>query len=165
VLTKINNNIPLQIFLPLSEAEIQGLLHPAQTNFGYFLAWFQSLKLPSTQSQSPLAPKAHVSFLINVLNCEHNFSIFRSGLSDTRQHLQGVIVLVMTRAYLWDQVSCKRQGPFITLFSLPSIPGGSFSSDVSELGVFHFLSSCRQLSQFIYIPDVLEALPVLNGFL
>jgi hypothetical protein len=48
----------LQQFLPLSEAEIQGLLHPAQAN----LAWFQSLQLPSTQSESPLAPKSHVSF-------------------------------------------------------------------------------------------------------
>jgi hypothetical protein len=24
--------------------------------------WFQSLQLPSTQSESPLAPKCHVSF-------------------------------------------------------------------------------------------------------
>jgi hypothetical protein len=34
---------------------------------GHFLAWFQSLQLPSTQSESPLAliplaPKSHVSF-------------------------------------------------------------------------------------------------------
>jgi hypothetical protein len=42
------------------EAEIQGLLHPAQANHGYFPAWFQSLQLPSTQSESPLAPKSHV---------------------------------------------------------------------------------------------------------
>jgi hypothetical protein len=58
----------LQQFLPLSEAEIQGL-HPAQAKLGYFLAWFQSLQLPSTQSQSPLAlislaTKAHVSFKV-----------------------------------------------------------------------------------------------------
>jgi hypothetical protein len=50
------------------EVEIQGL-HPAQANFGYFLAWFQSLQLPSTQSESPLvllplAPKSHVSFKV-----------------------------------------------------------------------------------------------------
>jgi hypothetical protein len=44
------------------EAEIQGLLHPAEANLGYFLAWFQSLQPPSTQSESPLAPKSHVSF-------------------------------------------------------------------------------------------------------
>jgi hypothetical protein len=31
---------------------------------GYFLAWFQSLQLPSTQSESPLAPKSHVSFKV-----------------------------------------------------------------------------------------------------
>jgi hypothetical protein len=45
------------------EAEIQGLLHPAQANLGHFLAWFQSLQLSSTQSEeSPLAPKCRVSF-------------------------------------------------------------------------------------------------------
>jgi hypothetical protein len=75
------NKISLQQFLPLSEAEIQALLHPAEANLGYFLAGFQSLQLPSTQSESPfalipLAPKSHV------LNCEQNFSflIFQSGL-------------------------------------------------------------------------------------
>jgi hypothetical protein len=46
-------------FLPLSEAEIQRLLHPVQANLEYFLAWFQSLQLPSTEFQSPLAPKFH----------------------------------------------------------------------------------------------------------
>jgi hypothetical protein len=63
---KINKNISLQKFLPLSEAEIQGLLHPAEANLGYLLVWFQSLQLPSVQSESPpalipLAPKSHVS--------------------------------------------------------------------------------------------------------
>jgi hypothetical protein len=38
-----------------------GLLHPVEDKLGYFLAWFQSLQLPSTQSESPLAPKCHVS--------------------------------------------------------------------------------------------------------
>jgi hypothetical protein len=57
----------MQQFLPLSEAEIQqGLLHPAQANLSYFLAWFQSLQLTSTQSESPHAPKSQ-------LNCEQNF--------------------------------------------------------------------------------------------
>jgi hypothetical protein len=46
------------------EAEIQGLLHPAEASLGYFLAWFQSLQLPSTQSESPLAPKSHASFKV-----------------------------------------------------------------------------------------------------
>jgi hypothetical protein len=36
-----------QRFLPLSEAEIQGLFHPAEANLQYFLALFQSLQLPS----------------------------------------------------------------------------------------------------------------------
>jgi hypothetical protein len=55
----------------------------------YFLAWFQSLRLPWTQPESPLAliplvPESHVTFWKYVLNCEQNFSffIFRSGLSD-----------------------------------------------------------------------------------
>jgi hypothetical protein len=61
----------LQKCLPVSEAEIQGLLHPGPDNFGYFLAWFQSLQLPSTQSESPLAliplaPKSHVSFKVRI---------------------------------------------------------------------------------------------------
>jgi hypothetical protein len=63
-LTEINKKIFLQQFLRLSEAELQGLLHPAEANLGYFLAWFQSLQLPSTQSESPLAPKSLVSFKV-----------------------------------------------------------------------------------------------------
>jgi hypothetical protein len=46
----------------MSEVEIQGLLHPAQDNLGYFLAWFQSQQLTSTQSENLLAPKPHVPF-------------------------------------------------------------------------------------------------------
>jgi hypothetical protein len=62
------------------EAKIQGLLHPAEANLG-----FQSLQLPSTQPESPLAPKSLVCFLKYILNCEQKFSsfIFRSGLSGT----------------------------------------------------------------------------------
>jgi hypothetical protein len=83
VLIKLNKKT-LQQFIPLSEAELQGLLHPAEASLGYFVAWFQCLQLPSTQSESPLAPKSHV-FLKYVLNCEQNFSffIFRSGLTVT----------------------------------------------------------------------------------
>jgi hypothetical protein len=45
---KINNKkISLQQFLSMSEAEIQGHLHPAEANLGYFLAWFHSVQLPS----------------------------------------------------------------------------------------------------------------------
>jgi hypothetical protein len=48
---------------------MQGLLHPAEANLGYFLAWFQSLQLPSPLSESPLAlislaPKPHVSLKV-----------------------------------------------------------------------------------------------------
>jgi hypothetical protein len=38
--------ISLPQFLPVAEAEIQGLLHPAEATLGYFLGWFQSLQLP-----------------------------------------------------------------------------------------------------------------------
>jgi hypothetical protein len=61
LLTK-NLKISLQPFLPPSEAEIKVLLHPIEADLGCFLLWFQSLQLPSTQSESPLAPKSHVSF-------------------------------------------------------------------------------------------------------
>jgi hypothetical protein len=62
---KINKKISLQQFLPLAEAEIQGFCHSAQVSFGYFLAWFQSLQLPSTQPECllsliSLAPKSHM---------------------------------------------------------------------------------------------------------
>jgi hypothetical protein len=75
----INKKLSLQQFLRLSEAKIQVVLHPAEAN----LAWFQSLQLPSTQSESPLALTL---LLLNptclskhVLNCEQNcfhFSFF-----------------------------------------------------------------------------------------
>jgi hypothetical protein len=60
----------LRRFLPLSEAEIQGLLHPAEANLG-----FQSPQLPSTQSESPLALYP-MRLLKHVLNCEQNCSLF-----------------------------------------------------------------------------------------
>jgi hypothetical protein len=45
--------------------------NPAQGSLGYFLVRFQSLQLPSTQSQSPLvltllAPKFHASFEVGI---------------------------------------------------------------------------------------------------
>jgi hypothetical protein len=45
-------------------------LHPAESNLGYFLAWFQCLQLPSVQSESPLAviqlaPKSKVYSTMN----------------------------------------------------------------------------------------------------
>jgi hypothetical protein len=66
---KINKrNILLQRFLFLSEAEMQGLLHPLEASFGYSLHGF-SLQMPSTRSESrlaliPLAPKCHVSYIV-----------------------------------------------------------------------------------------------------
>jgi hypothetical protein len=54
--------MPLQRFLPLSEAKIQGLLQPAQAVLEYFLAGFQSFQLPLTQTKSPLTSKSLVSF-------------------------------------------------------------------------------------------------------
>jgi hypothetical protein len=44
---KINKKYHCRNFF-LSEAEIQGLLHPAQANLGNFLAVFQCFQLPST---------------------------------------------------------------------------------------------------------------------
>jgi hypothetical protein len=41
------NKKTTQQFLPLPEADIYGLLHPAQAPH-YFFVWFQSLYLPST---------------------------------------------------------------------------------------------------------------------
>jgi hypothetical protein len=62
----MGNSIMLVVLMKINitEAEIQGLLHPTEANLGYFLAWFQSLQLPSAQSESPPAPKSHVSFEI-----------------------------------------------------------------------------------------------------
>jgi hypothetical protein len=48
--------------LYLKTIKIEGLLHPAQADLRCFTAWFQSLQLPSAQSESPLASKFHVSF-------------------------------------------------------------------------------------------------------
>jgi hypothetical protein len=62
MLMKINKTISLQQFIPLSEAEIQGVLQPAQATLGYFLVWFQSLQLPSTLSESSVAAKSIFSF-------------------------------------------------------------------------------------------------------
>jgi hypothetical protein len=84
MLMKINNRISLQQFLPLSEAETQGLLHPAEANLGYFLLGF------SVSSRPQHSPKALLvlnvtCLLMYVLNCEQNLSffIFRSGLTVT----------------------------------------------------------------------------------
>jgi hypothetical protein len=41
----------------------------------YFLAWFQSLQLPSTQSENSLAPKSHAS-LCPTANRIFHFSYF-----------------------------------------------------------------------------------------
>jgi hypothetical protein len=86
---KINNKISLQQFLLLSGAEIQGLLHPAEANLGYFLAWFQSLQLPSTQPGSPLVPKSHV------LSCEQNFSFCIFDESSFIDRLCGLVIRVL----------------------------------------------------------------------
>jgi hypothetical protein len=50
--------------------KIKVLLHPTEANLGYFLAWFRTLRLPPTQSESPLAPKLHV------IKCEQNLKFF-----------------------------------------------------------------------------------------
>jgi hypothetical protein len=75
VLVKIKT-ILLQKFLPLSEVDIQGLLHPAEANLDIFLRGFSLSSCHQTQSESPLAliplaPKSHYP-----LNCEQNCSYF-----------------------------------------------------------------------------------------
>jgi hypothetical protein len=67
MLMKINKKYQWSLYLRTTknpEAEIQALLHPAEANLGHFLVWFQSLQLPLTQSESPLAPKSHGSFKV-----------------------------------------------------------------------------------------------------
>jgi hypothetical protein len=107
--------ISLQQFLPLSETEIQGLLNPAEANLWYFLAWFQSLQLPSTQSESPLAlipraPKSHVSFEVcTQLWTEFSFFIFRSGLTVT-----GLARVYCTRVFTRGRSQEKTQRTWST---------------------------------------------------
>jgi hypothetical protein len=62
---------------------VHGLLHPVQVTLGNFLAWFLSLQLPSAQSESPLAPKSHVSFKVR-LQLWRELFVFRSVLPDVR---------------------------------------------------------------------------------
>jgi hypothetical protein len=61
--------ISLQQICPSAEVEILLLLRPAQASLGYFLAWFLSLQLPSTQSESsltliPFTTKSHQYFRV-----------------------------------------------------------------------------------------------------
>jgi hypothetical protein len=64
---EIQYKISLQQFHPPSEAEIHGLLHPAETNPGYFFAWFQSPQ----QLESPLTPKCRVCVQSNASRVLH----------------------------------------------------------------------------------------------
>jgi hypothetical protein len=84
---KINKKYHCSNF-SLSEAEIQGLLHPAEANLGHILARFLSLHLPSTQPESPLT-YTYMCLLKYVLKCEQKFSffIFRPGLASVNYTL------------------------------------------------------------------------------
>jgi hypothetical protein len=77
------SKISLQQILPLLQSEIQGLLHPAQVNFG-----FRGSRLSSRPRHSPkvLVLLNPICLLKHVLNCEQNssFFIFRSRLCDIR---------------------------------------------------------------------------------
>jgi hypothetical protein len=109
---KIYTKKSVQQFLPLSEAEIQGL-HRAQANLRYFLAWFQSLQLPSTQSESPLAPKSHVSFKV-CTKLWTEFLIFSSGLTVT-----GITRVYCIRIINWRRMwktACSTHGKRIKSF-------------------------------------------------
>jgi hypothetical protein len=81
VLMKINKKFTVEPILKTIKrqvVEIQGLLHAAEANLGCFLAWFQSPQLPSTQSESLLAPKSHVSFksMYSTVNRIFHFTYF-----------------------------------------------------------------------------------------
>jgi hypothetical protein len=66
---KNKTNITADISLSV-RMEIQCLIHPAKASPEYFLMRFQSLKLPSKQSESPralnlLALNSHVSYKVS----------------------------------------------------------------------------------------------------
>lgn len=71
-LMKINKNVtaaPLLKSMKRQEYEILSLLKPAESNIRYFLAWLQALLLPSTPSESalapmPLSPESYVSLKV-----------------------------------------------------------------------------------------------------
>jgi hypothetical protein len=68
---KINKKISVQQFLPFQKLKSRAPFIQLKPILGYFLAWFQPLQLPSTQSESflavtPLAPKSHLSFKVRV---------------------------------------------------------------------------------------------------
>jgi hypothetical protein len=74
VLIKIKGITVEPLFKNYKEvAEIQGHLHPAEANLGYFLTWFRPLLCPPyiLKALIPLASKSHVSIKY-VFNCEHN---------------------------------------------------------------------------------------------
>jgi hypothetical protein len=56
----------------------------AQANLEYFLAWIQSLQLPSTQPESPPTPKPHESSKVRNVNGIYNFSFLDRDYSTSR---------------------------------------------------------------------------------
>jgi hypothetical protein len=91
-------NIITAAILPLPEAEILGLLHPAQANVGYFLAWFQSLQLPSTQPESPLAPESYVSFKIRT-QLSTEFFVFHISIRINCNRISDGLLYIL--AFAW----------------------------------------------------------------
>jgi hypothetical protein len=73
---KINfKNSSLQQFLPLSEADIQSLLHLAEANLDSFLRGFSFSSCPQL-SLKVLLLLNHMCPLMYVVNCEQNFFRF-----------------------------------------------------------------------------------------
>jgi hypothetical protein len=65
----------------MQECELQRLLQPVQPDLGYSLGWFQSLRLPSIQSESPL----------NLISLSPQFRLFK--------HLYWIVKIIFRFSY------------------------------------------------------------------
>jgi hypothetical protein len=92
---KVNKKISLQQFLPLSEVEIQGLLHLAQANLRYFLA--RGFSLFSCPQHS-----LEVLLLLNPM-CLLNFSFFIFWFRLTVTRLPRVYCNYIVKCFLRSQ--------------------------------------------------------------
>jgi hypothetical protein len=93
---KINKKYYCSNFFLCQKMKIQGLLHPAEANLVYFLACFQSLQLLSTETESPLAHKSHVSLKVRT---RLSTTFFRFSYSD-RDYERRALTVNYIRIYL-----------------------------------------------------------------
>jgi hypothetical protein len=100
----INKNISYSIYLKIvkgQEAEIQSLLHPARVSLWYFLTWFQTLQLPSTQSEGPLPL---IPCVYSTVNRIFHFSYLDPGYPTSELTVTG-LARVYLRTYLLMELS------------------------------------------------------------